>query len=347
MAPNAQASKFPYIEVTQARRQFLLTAIPADLLTQISYAAVRRQDDEVGAVQRILNQGRIAGIKSFALGDGDFPASIVLNWVGEDPLETQDNVVTLPNRARSAQIIDGQHRVAGLKEAIADKPELANQMLPVAIYQGLNTVDCANIFLSINTEQRPVPRSLVFDLYGIASEDLVDQAAVRARDIAMSLGEDDQAYSNLIKLPNQPRQRGGIALSTAVTAIKPLVESKGILEQIGATSLETQRHIFQNYFSAIANSYGERWQEKDNAFLYAAGFMGAVEFLQLKLIPYCVMHKSFKTELIANALRLDRTDLIKQEEMKGIGGKDAPRKVFERLLSAFQPLEASPTAFEV
>ena len=346
MAPHRQAQQFPYIEVTQAKRSFLLTAIPADLLTRISYAAIRRQDEEEGAVQRVLNQGRIAGVKAFALGDGDFPASIVLNWVSSD-LEIEDNFITIPDHPRAAQIIDGQHRVAGLKDAISERAELATQILPVAIYRGLNTVDCANIFLSINTEQRPVSRSLVFDLYGIASEDLVDQAAVRARDIAMSLDGEGQAYYNFVKLPNQPRQRGGIALSTAVSAIKPLVESKGVLEQIGATSLETQRHIFQNFFTSLANSYGERWQEKDNAFLYAAGFMGAVEFLQLKLIPYCVMQKSFKMETITAALRLDRTDLIRQEEMKGIGGKDAPRKVFERLLASFQPDETIRTTFEV
>ena len=342
-----QPRSFPYIEVAQAKRKFLLTALPADLLTRISYAAVRRKDEEEGAVQRILNQGRISSIKSFALNDGDFPASIVLNWVGEDALYLEDGKITIPDAPRAAQILDGQHRVAGLKEAIQEKADLAGQTVPVAIYDRLSTVDCANIFLSINTEQRPVPRSLVFDLYGIASEDLVDQAAVRARDIAMALDEDGQAYSNLIKLPNQPRQRGGIALSTAVSAIKPLVETKAVFEQIGAASLEMQKHIFQNYFNAIAGSYGERWEEKDNAFLYAAGFIGAVEFLQLKLIPYCIMHNSFRTEFIAKALNLDRTDLIKQEEMKGIGGKDAPRKVFERLQASFQPIETTSATFEV
>lgn len=331
---------FPFIEVTQARRSFILTAIPAGLLAKISYAAVRHRDDEEGAVQRVLNQSRIAGVKSFALQGGDFPASIVLNWVSPNALVRADRAVEIPDEARAAQIIDGQHRVAGIEEAIRDRPETSGHLIPVAIYEGLDTVQCANIFLSINTEQRPVSRSLVYDLYGIASEDLVDQAAVRARDIALCLSELGQAYYAQIKMPNSPRQKGGVALSTAVSAIKPLVAEKGLLEQIGAASLETQKSIFQNYFNAIADSYGERWTERNNAFLYAAGFMGAIEFLQLKMIPYCVNRKSFKQEVIQRALPIDRGDLIRQEEVRGLGGKDAPKRVFERMLDFFQPQEA-------
>lgn len=326
--------------MTQARRAFVLTAVPAGLLTNISYAAVRHRDDEEGAVQRVLNQSRIAGVKAFALHGGDFPASIVLNWVSQQPLIRDRNTIEIPDERRSAQIIDGQHRVAGIEEAIRDRPETADYLIPIAIYEGLDTVQCANIFLSINTEQRPVSRSLVYDLYGIASEDLVDQAAVRARDIALCLSEPGQAYFAQIKMPNSPRQKGGVALSTAVTAIKPLVAEKGLLEQIGAASLETQKTIFQNYFNAILECYGERWGERDNAFLYAAGFMGAIEFLQLKMIPYCVNRKSFKQDVIQQALPIDRGDLIRQEEVRGLGGKDAPKRVFDRMLEFFEPVEA-------
>ncbi len=337
---------YPFIEVKQSRGTFLLSAIPASALSKVSYAAIRHQDQEEGAVQRVLNQSRIAGVKSFTLSGGDFPASIVLNWIG-DGLHRNNGHVEFELKERSAQIIDGQHRVAGIGEAIAERPEIASTLIPVAIYENLNTTQCANIFLSINTEQRPVPRSLVFDLYGIASEELTDRAASRARDITLSLNEPDQAYAGLIKLPNARRQKGGIALSTAVSSIKPLVAEKGVLDQIGATSLEIQTQIFQNLFNAIADKYGDYWGERDNAFLYAAGFMGAVEFLHLRLIPYCVRKKSFKQEVIAAALRLDRTDLIKQGEVKGLGGRDAPRKVYERLDEFFVPAEEASVAFEV
>ncbi|HLN23137.1 MAG TPA: DGQHR domain-containing protein [Patescibacteria group bacterium] len=336
----------PFIHVQQARRSFFLTALPASFLVRISYAAVRRQDEEEGSVQRVLNPSRIIGIKAFALQDGDFPASIALNWVGA-PLITELGNLVIPDAPRSAQILDGQHRVAGLGEAIQERQELATQMIPVAIYSGLDTRECANIFLSINTEQKPVPKSLVYDLYGIASAELIDQAADRARDITVSLNEPGQAYDGLIKFPNTPRRRGGIALSTAVSAIKPLVTEKGTLDQIGASSLEMQRQIVQNFFSVLSSKYGERWTDPTNAFLYAGGFIGALEFLHLKIIPYCILQGSFETSIIAKALRLEESDMIRQEEIKGLGGRDAPKRVFDRLVDAFQPAENAAPKFRL
>ncbi len=324
-------------KVEQSRHTFYLCVLPAGLLSEISYSAVRHRDQEEGAVQRILSQHRIASIRTFATNVGDFPASVVLNWVGNEGLGFDGTNIYLEPLGKSAQIIDGQHRIAGIAAAIAEGVELSNMQMPVAIYENLNTVECANIFLSINTEQKPVPRSLVFDLYGIAGEDLVDPAAVRARDIVLALNDEGQAYAGLIKLPNAKRQRGGIALSTAVTALKPLVEEKGAFEQVGIVELEAQKTIIQNYFKAIESKYGEFWEQSDNAFIYASGFAGAVDFFHLKMLPYCAQVKSFRKEIFKESLRIDFENRLVQEEVKGLGGKDAPKKVFDRLLELFFP----------
>ena len=50
---------YPYLEMKQNTKRILLTKIPAGVLTNISYAAVRGKNDEAGAVQRILNSRRI------------------------------------------------------------------------------------------------------------------------------------------------------------------------------------------------------------------------------------------------------------------------------------------------
>lgn len=329
-------SGFEFIEIKQASHAFKLTAIPANLLVAISYAAVRRQDNEAGAVQRILITSRIAGIKDFALQRGDFPASIVLNWVGND-LHVADGKLQIPNAERSAQIIDGQHRVAGLREAIIERPELGDMLIPVAIYSKLDTQQSAKIFLSINTEQRPVPKSLVFDLYGIAGDDLMDPAALRARDIISHLNSSGQPYEGFVKFPNQGYRRGGIALSTAVDTIKPIVEGKGILEQVGVDSLELQTAVFSNYFSALREKYEAYWDDRSNAFIYASGFIGAVQFFRSKLIDYCVLRKSFQKSTISDAISMSVSNRVLQEELKGLGGADAANKVLERLTQMFNP----------
>lgn len=332
-------AQFAFIPVKQKEHSFRLTSLPAGLLTAISYAAVRRKDAEEGAVQRILNNARIAGIKDFALKMGDFPAAIVLNWI-DGPITEVDGLIEIPSKEKSAQIIDGQHRVAGLKLAIEENPDAAEYQIPVAIYENLDTANAARIFISINTEQRPAPKSLVFDLYGVTASDLMDPAAIRASDIISYLGSEDQPYFGWIKLPNQERQRGGVALSTAVSAIKPILDSKGIFEQVGITELEVQKAIFANFFAAIQSSYGSKWNDRSNAFIYASGFIGAVEFFKTHLFDYCKGAGSFEVSTIRDALSLNETGKILQEDVKGLGGAEAANTIRERLVSAFRPAEA-------
>ncbi|WP_251978740.1 DGQHR domain-containing protein [Salinicola avicenniae] len=331
--------KVKAIEVAQREQSFYLANIKAKHLSAVSYVSVRGQDSEPGAVQRYLNPRRIAGIKEYTQLQGNFPAALVLNWVCEEHEIVFDNdEIEIPLVERSAQLIDGQHRLSGIKEAIKEDEAIAELELPVSIYIGLNTKQCANIFLSINTEQKPVPRSLVYDLYSVADDEIVDPAAARARDIVDALNnEEDSPYYQEIKVPGTPRRKGGIALSTAVTAIKPIVESNGIFEQVGIEIFEQQRNVIKNFFTVISDAYGEEWADKTNAFMYASGFLGAIEFLNLRVIPYCnSMGGNYTKEFIAGIIRMDRDNLIYQSEVKGIQGKEAPRIVYKRLDGMFE-----------
>lgn len=147
------SQSFPAIRIVQREKVFYLTKLPVAVVTEVSYASVRNRDNERGAVQRVLSTRRISGIKEFALNGGNFPNSIVLNWVKENiVVDESTSVISFDIDSHSAQLIDGQHRVAGLKEAIAERPEFGIYELPVAIYVGLSTKDCADIFLAINTE---------------------------------------------------------------------------------------------------------------------------------------------------------------------------------------------------
>ncbi|WP_111772100.1 DGQHR domain-containing protein [Methylorubrum extorquens] len=340
----------PYVELTQHDKSFILTKISVSNLVKISYASVRGLHSETGAVQRILNVRRISAIKDFTLAGGHYPASIVLNWITEKAPLTRDESgnVVLPVVDRAAQIIDGQHRVAGLRAALEEDPHVDELQIPVAIYTDLTTKECADIFLSINTEQKPVPKTLVFDLYGIADESIVDKAAARARDIAIALNDDeDSPYYDQIKLPGAPQRKGGIALSTAVTALKPLVEEKGEFEQRGIHELEVQKKIVKNFFGALSELYGNKWSDRTNAFMYASGFSGGIDFLKTKLLVYGQKNGKYTKETFVSVIEMTEDDLILQEEVKGKGGKDAPLLILDRLNNFFKPAVAQPEAIEV
>lgn len=342
-------SKTPAFEIVQGPRKFYQTKLPAQVLASISYASVRGKDNEPGAIQRVLNPRRISSIKDFYISGGDIPANIILNFVSTDQtIKYCDGQIAFFIKERLAQIIDGQHRVAGLRAAILEMATIADLEIPVAIYQGLTTQECANIFLAINTEQKPVPRSLVFDLYEIASSELVDEAAVRARDIVAAMNDERTSpYHEQFKFPGDPRRKGGIALSTAVTEIKPLVEPKGDFERIGFTSLEMQKQALLNFWETLRKKYGDNWDTTKNAFLYASGFSGGIEFFRLRLIPYCNQKRSFQKDIMEKSIIMDDADLIFQEEVRGLGGKDAPRKIYYRLDACFRPIGEDGSGFLV
>ena len=324
-----------FLKLSQHGNEFYLTTLPAGILTEISYASVRGQDAEEGAVQRFLSPRRIGSVKNFALAGGDFPNAVILNWQGNLKIDEKKSTISFEVEPRIAQLIDGQHRVAGLEEAVRENADFADFQVPVAIYYGLDTVRCAEIFLAINTEQKPVPRSLVFDLYGLLGDQVADSAVVRAQDIARTLNNEGAPYYGMIKFPGEPPRKGGVALSTAVTSIRPLIEKNGVLDQIGLASFENQSKLILNFFDALRACYGKEWTERANALIYASGFSGALEFLSKRIVPFCVTKKSFTTNTIREAIQLGEDNLILQAEVSGKSGTEAQRYIFGRLDDVF------------
>lgn len=135
-------------------------------LLPIYYVAVRGRDTVEGAVQRVLNKRRIASIKSFILEGNMFFNSFILNWTDQNyPLTLENGNLQIPRVPAAAQVIDGQHRLEGLKQAIEEKREIGEQSVMVVLVQNLTTSDAARIFLNINTEQMSMLNSHVNILF--------------------------------------------------------------------------------------------------------------------------------------------------------------------------------------
>lgn len=134
----------------------------------VYYVAVRGQDKEKGAVQRVLSTRRIKEIREYILTGHIFYNTFILNWTNEKNNISYDNGnITIPIVPSSAQVIDGQHRLEGLKAAMEIDPTIGEKEILVTLTKDISTKKAAEIFLNINTEQKPVPKSLIYDLYGL------------------------------------------------------------------------------------------------------------------------------------------------------------------------------------
>lgn len=92
--------------------------------------------------------------------------------------------------------------------------------------------------------------------------------------------------------------------------------------------------------------YGPAWGAKDNVFLSAAGFTGAIDFFKNKLIPYCNVNRNYKLEFMAAAMKLDKEYLLKRSDLKGLQGRNAARQVTDGLTARFGPSDQSQDDIE-
>jgi len=317
----------PAFRVRQRKHTAILMKLTANDLARISYVAARGYSTDKTAVQRLLTKSRITGVREFAEAGGDFPASIVLNWVNlEHPIKVKGAKARIPLIPGSAQLLDGQHRVEGLKEAMKTSKWVQQVELPVAVYEGLSTQDCADIFLSINTEQKPVSKDLVYDLFEIASEYVRDDDALAARKVVDELNINiDSPYKAMVRYPGPDAPKGGMSLSTMVTVLKPLLAINGAFDQVGVSGQmrEDRISIILNWFKVIRAAYGTQWTTKDNVFRYASGFWGAIEFLSTTMLPHCNIANSFEMSTMQAAMKGLKDSLIWQRDVSGLQGRKA------------------------
>ncbi|MEW6114942.1 MAG: DGQHR domain-containing protein, partial [Thermodesulfobacteriota bacterium] len=109
------------------------------------------------AYQRMVDKKRLAGIGSFIKTGGYFPTNILINFVErcqfepaaleEDGSPYRFGRLILPNKFKSAWVIDGQHRLFGftnLPDEFLDKP------LFVLAFEKMDTAREAELFITIN-----------------------------------------------------------------------------------------------------------------------------------------------------------------------------------------------------
>lgn len=159
-----------------------ISTVPADLLVRITDFDVRRKIEEERdverylGIQRPLDEVRVKQLNKYVnFVDATFPTACILAVDAEYASYDDDRrELTLrnfregddqPTRAIRyiARVLDGQHRIAGLREFTGDVFEV-----PVVFFIGADIAEQANIFSTVNLEQNKVGRSLAYDLFALA-----------------------------------------------------------------------------------------------------------------------------------------------------------------------------------
>lgn len=167
----------PAIYVHQPFGGFYITSIRVSQLIQVCYSFPAVYGDEIlNGVQRGLNKKRIKDIADYSQTDSAlFPNSIILsaNILKDGTVPEKDaweisaeDKLIVPTNKKIASIVDGQHRIEGLKKALEEGQLDENFSLVCAIYFELTSPQQAEVFATINFNQQKVDKSLAYQLFG-------------------------------------------------------------------------------------------------------------------------------------------------------------------------------------
>lgn len=178
-----QSISFPCIKVSQPIGEFYIAAISSKDLYKVSWADVRRIENERReietylGIQRPLNKKRVEELQLYVTtSDACFPTSVILAVPGVCAVyDEQRSTMTLSNYiddedsakniilGKVAKVLDGQHRIEGLRDIAGN-----DFQINVSIFIEMDIAEQAYLFSTVNLAQTKVNKSLVYDLYDLA-----------------------------------------------------------------------------------------------------------------------------------------------------------------------------------
>ena len=193
--------------------------------------------------QRPLVKKRIGEVGEYLIhGEGVLPTSVLLSVRMDDDVffeglgglgATGDyGELVIPADTR-LWIVDGQHRISGLKHALnRGHEELNNYPLPVTILEGATPFEEMKFFNIVNTRQKAIPTDIV-DQHLVRLHDSMGVEMVRAWGmntvrraragrIVNLLNRSEGPWENQVKIPGvEGRQEGIIRHHTLVASLAP------------------------------------------------------------------------------------------------------------------------------
>jgi DGQHR domain-containing protein len=224
----------PAIKGSMGGKTFYSFVIEPEKLLKIAYIAHRAKStkETMETYQRMAKKTRLARIAEYIHNkEGIFPTSIVINIEAHQPLRFEHSSATtgknailgtlyLPNKYKTAWIIDGQHRLF----AYSDLEEAKTATLPVIAFENLNTDLQAKLFVDINGEQVKVPKSHLGDLWATIhwnSDDPSEQLKALTSKLVKVLNDDPKSplRDRIIRVGGRKTKTRNITLTALLEEI--------------------------------------------------------------------------------------------------------------------------------
>ena len=273
------------IQISQSGHRVFVTALTAEQLTATTivdpYDSSLRPGDPKQGYQRPPERSRITRIGTYLIkeqGDGLYPNAVLLGSRKPLLFDAMSRRLELPNEP-VLRVIDGQHRIAGLRYAICEKQEshLAFMEVPVVIVEIQDRTEEMNQFRIINGTAKSVRTDLVNAiLTAIAEEQGADAIpekdlwkVVVTKTVDALNRRDDSPWQGILLMPDEVSvATNSDKITRATSAITSIRVIYNWLDQVGFLSgknmneqTEYLADILVAYWRAIRNVVPEAFSE--------------------------------------------------------------------------------------
>lgn len=308
---------------------FFVLSISSKILKDISKFTSR--SESTFGIQRTHVEERDKQIGQFISSEHPFfPNTIIINIpleYNEKMYDSKNNTLKFSIPEKSAYVIDGQHRLKAFMSKYSKNVEL--DMVVVA-YFGLELPTIAEIFTRINFYQKPVSKSLVYDLLDL-NKDPEFEKYKEAHEIVSRLNEKiGSPFYNMIKMLGVGQ--GQLSQAAVVEALTTRYKIISLLD--GKYDTDKKTKIINNYFSSIKDFYKTSWSSPDSILSRSVGFNALVKILMNIIIKNINFKDLVSFDFDKYIIALGTID-IDSEEIKSFGGfkgVNALAKKFENAL---------------
>lgn len=290
--------KYDIITFKQPAGEFAMLSMSIYDLVNISYIDRRTENTEKG-IQRRINTSRINAIAKFVDDEKDFtvfPTPIILSlpffkeetekYFDEKADNTEQEFYILKDnkfeilegQEKFAKVIDGQHRLEGIKKSKSFQNKTLDLDMPVLFVIGADIWTQAYLFAKINGEQRQVPYSFVADLFGLSPNR--DIQTVTHKIIKELNDNPNSALKGCIKMLGiRIAEDQTLSQGTMAREFQKLLSKKGVLHKY--FEREYDRDIIKimlYYFNAIKNNWESDWCDPGGSIIRkTVGFLGFIK----------------------------------------------------------------------
>lgn len=228
--------EYNYFEMKQPIGDLYCALIPSEVIIEISASEIRTSYNDLG-IQRKLDKKRVDDIALFCQhSDAMFPTPIVLSASSKYvKLENTKIIIDYKGIKEANEycgIIDGQHRLKGIEESnLKQKFELL-----VLFVFDIDVSTEAKLFSIINGKQKPIAKSLIYDLSRLNNIRTVEKVC---SETVNYLNDDNSSelYHQIKILGYKEYEKSIISQSALVNSLIKLIS-----KDVSSDNLKLDRH---------------------------------------------------------------------------------------------------------